>query len=337
MHVYLIEEQLNGQPTGLVKIGKANAPSRRLLELRIGNPRELVIRSAFRCGELAHEVEKAAHQRLGAHSVSGEWFAVSFKQAHACVSAIIREHNEWSRSRPLGKGGEECWEVTIEAPSTPIASAATLERLPPVFDMNDMQKTLRIDRQYARKVSGRWAESGHVEQIGPKPGVYYNLVVDPKASGRYIKEAVKKLIGRPFIGLGSLSLRYHEWTHRIVMIDDIAVLVEPDDGPLPKMKGVSLVPRSQEWFKTIRPRCKNGYEGFPVAPPEFALVEAIMAGSFDGLWKPHSDDIELPWRGDPADALRRVEEAAVILNADLDRVREFVGWVDDFKSAFRTP
>lgn len=89
MHVYVIEELEDGKPTGYVKVGKADVPSDRLSGLRSGNPRELVVRAAFRCDDHALAIENIVKKELEEHRKSGEWFKVGIETACECIEKII--------------------------------------------------------------------------------------------------------------------------------------------------------------------------------------------------------------------------------------------------------
>lgn len=65
-YVYFIQEE-----GGLVKIGVAKDPDRRLKDLRAGNPRELVLLGTMRGGR---DVEFELHNTFASYRERGEWF-----------------------------------------------------------------------------------------------------------------------------------------------------------------------------------------------------------------------------------------------------------------------
>jgi hypothetical protein len=161
--------------------------------------------------------------------------------------------------------------------------------------------------------------------------------VDPKGRSGRIKEAVDKLLGRPVVGIGGYALHYHGWTTQRTHLTEIAVPVSGYERTIPKMKRVVAVGHLRDWFNAVLPRSEVGVDGFLIAPPEFALVDAIKTAGTGGLWNPDPSDIDPPNDVDAVDAVRRIEEAAQLLKADIDQVREFVSQIDAFEDVAPSP
>lgn len=327
LHVYVIEERFNGQSTGLLKIGKSAKPIQRVNELRSGNPRELVIHSTFKCGKLAGTVEKIAHERLDAHRVNGEWFSVSLDYARACVEEIVREQ---VAAHPWHRRGDDILEPRRD-------SRSMLQSLPAVVDLRDLQALLGMSRPYAKNAASRWTTKGYLSPLGRRTGVYFNLIVDPNGPSSQIKVAVDKALKRPVVGIGAFALHQHGWTVHRPQLTEIAVPIGGPDRTMPQINGIIGVARRKGWFRAVLPLSEAGVDGFLCAPPEYALADAIMAGGADGLWKPDPSGIDLPSDVDPTDALRRIEEAAYLLNADLDQVHAFVSQIEAFRHLSPSP
>lgn len=90
---------------GMCKIGMAKDPAERLRQLVTGHPHKLVLAQSFPVEpHMAAHLERAAHIRLAAHRMQGEWFSVSREDAIAAVEAVINGANPqpWVRQNVCG-------------------------------------------------------------------------------------------------------------------------------------------------------------------------------------------------------------------------------------------
>ena len=102
-YVYLIEEEsFQGEMSGpWTKIGDSeNRPDWRLLNLKQGNPRNLLIKAAFEYDsvEEAFAAEQAAHEAFLEHLHQKEWFKIPWQQVSEWFlhsGAKIRSEDEW--------------------------------------------------------------------------------------------------------------------------------------------------------------------------------------------------------------------------------------------------
>jgi hypothetical protein len=86
--VYII-----GSTKNPVKIGSADIAAKRLIDLQIGCPDELVIHHDIRVPfYLAEPLERAAHKALADHHRRGEWFNVEADHAFDVISQLRRKH-----------------------------------------------------------------------------------------------------------------------------------------------------------------------------------------------------------------------------------------------------
>jgi hypothetical protein len=90
-------------PTGNpVKVGFAENVTKRLMELQIGNPDQLIIHHILNFPAYATEaVESAAHQRLAPFHRRGEWFNISADEAKAVVEDVAPHAVQMARWRAL--------------------------------------------------------------------------------------------------------------------------------------------------------------------------------------------------------------------------------------------
>jgi len=203
---------------------------------------------------------------------------------------------------------------------------AMLRKLPAVTNLREMQAFLGMTHGYAKNAASRWMARELLAPFGPRTGTYYNLVVDPTGPQTRVKEAVDKLFNRPVVGIGAFALK--DWTSQITHLRELAIFMGGPDRTLPQMNGIIAVGRKVKWFQVVLPKCEIGTDGFLMAPPEYALVDAIMADGAGDIWRPDPSDIDLPIDLSPEEASRRIEVAAEALGADIDAVREFAREID---------
>lgn len=86
-YVYFIQ----GEATGLIKIGKANDPGTRLKGLQTGSPDHLVLLGVIPCTKTR---ETELHEDFKAFKVHGEWF----KPSAELLSFIAKTANPWVKS-----------------------------------------------------------------------------------------------------------------------------------------------------------------------------------------------------------------------------------------------
>lgn len=208
-----------------------------------------------------------------------------------------------------------------------------LRKLPAVFDLRDVSAIFGLEHAYAKNCCSRWAEREMIKSLGPRAGVYFNLVVDPKGATNRIKEAVDKLLRRPVIAIGAFALHQHGWTTQRPQGMEIAV---PTGGLLrtfPSMYGIAASGRSRAWFQAVMPDSEEGISAFLTAPAEFALVDALMSKGRDGVWCPAPDDIDPPSDVEPVDAVAAIRKASEELGADRDMIEDFMSRVDALEDA----
>jgi len=320
MHVYVIEERFNGQPTGFVKVGKAHTPRGRITGLRSGNPRDLVIHSTIKCGKLARTVEKMAHDRLDRHRVNGEWFTVSVEEAKGCVTEIVRELEKSNKAVGLS-----------EAPEDRVAALDRLKSLPEVFDLYQLVSATGFSKQVLYLYINRWMNKGFVKPVGPRAGAYYNLAKDPEAAKR-LPEALELVLRIPRLLIGVSALSWHGWTDRTSSTFELAVPVCDKQRTYPQIDGAALIPRSRTWWQSMGFHCQQRHDYMHVLDPAYALVDAIATKARSGakavVWRPTPEDIKVP-RGIPAGHFRAsVLEAASALKADEQSITKFIDAVE---------
>jgi hypothetical protein len=200
-----------------------------------------------------------------------------------------------------------------------------LRLLPAVFDLRDVEIYLEIGRAVASIYCARWSKRGLIVPIGPRAGVFYNVIVEPNAPSSRIHEAVRKRIRLPVIAVGAFALHQHGWTTQRPHLIELALPQRTTSRTVPKMTGIATALRSRAWFHVMLPLCTEGVNGFALPPPEYALVDALSHSPTVGsqLWRPTPSDIDLPVRLSLKTFLTRIERAAVALGQDVDAAKTF--------------
>ena len=75
-------------PLGPTKVGITTNLRGRFGALQTGSPTPLVSGVSLPCKHAA-DIERRVHERLAAHRLSGEWFAVTLAEAEAAIDAVI--------------------------------------------------------------------------------------------------------------------------------------------------------------------------------------------------------------------------------------------------------
>lgn len=205
--------------------------------------------------------------------------------------------------------------------SKQISAFSRLNKLPAVFDLLDVEYLFDIKRKDAIQYCMRWRKQNLIKQLGPKVGVFYNILVDRNAHETRRMEALDKYFGFPVVVIGGTALHEHGWTTQIPRQIDIAVPVSRGKTSIPELNDFNAFPRYLRWFHKLKDTAEEGVGGFLVASPAMALADVYLAnlrGRSGGGWVPDHDDIDLP----DEDALEDVRECLRILGANDDEVEE---------------
>ncbi len=161
-----------------------------------------------------------------------------------------------------------------------------LRELPPVFSLREMELLTGQAYPVCRLALHRWRRRGWIKDLGPRTGVYFNLLKDPKAWGNYLPDALRKLFPGAVV-IGPSVLHDHGWTTQIPQLLHVAV---PARRSLPQLHGVHLVGRPRRWYRQVAPYLQPGSSGLPELPPAMALADCLR---YRDSWVPDADDLEL--------------------------------------------
>ena len=168
-------------------------------------------------------------------------------------------------------------------------SVTRLRDLPVVFSLNRAVRQTGMSRPMLSVYLSRWERSGLVRKAGPKSGVYYNLLVDPKAPELHLTEAIRLLYPSAVL-CGASVLHNAGWITQIPRDIHIVVLKRQT---YPKLFGVETHPRTKTWFvkhaEDIEPRPKFAAFGLPALSPAASLSD--LREYQDG-WVPDLDDLD---------------------------------------------
>lgn len=199
-----------------------------------------------------------------------------------------------------------------------------LRDLEAVFSLADLQTLYGLDDRTARVYVARWAKKGLVRRFGG--GVYFNLVKDENGPSTRLAEALDKLLRVPVVIVGGAAITAGGWTTQVHRKIEIAVPVIRGSLTVPSTEGdVMLTPRYSGWFRKLAASAETGGDGIPVASPEYALADALLANRRSlsagrPVTVPPPDEIDMG-EFDSA-ALEKVREAMRALGASEAEVNE---------------
>lgn len=200
-----------------------------------------------------------------------------------------------------------------------------LRMLDPVFTLGEMQSVCGLEYSLARLYATRWTERKLIQRFGQ--GVYFNLIRDEEAPKKRRHEALRKLLGVPFVMVGGAAIHAAGWTTQNHHRFEIAVPVVHGSFSLPSTEGdMMLTPRYVSWFKKLEASAgSEQVDGLPTASPEYALADALLSAkrglpSKRPVYAPPPDEIDMS-EFDEA-ALARVREAMFDLGAKENEIDE---------------
>lgn len=143
MSVYFI----TCRKTGMVKIGCAYDPFRRLKTLQMGSPTKLKIEALLKG---SHKREKQLHKLLAKHRVHGEWFKLSPE-----IEAIIKEVAKPTRVRMLAerRGGDRSLSEMDD--ELKVERVARIARTPPGIGFPDPLPPPRVTPAFDERLLSR--------------------------------------------------------------------------------------------------------------------------------------------------------------------------------------
>jgi hypothetical protein len=200
-----------------------------------------------------------------------------------------------------------------------------LRALPAVFDLRDVEAYLAMARTYASIYCSRWVQRKLIVPVGPRVGVFYNLIVDPHGPSTRVQEAVHKRVRLSVVAVGAFALHQHGWTTQRPHLIELAAPARKTSRSVAQMDGIAMVLRPREWFHVMLPLCTEGVDGFALPPPEYALVDALFhrRSARCPLWLPTAEDIDVPPDLHVNKFVARVESAAVALGEDVSKATAF--------------
>ncbi len=209
-----------------------------------------------------------------------------------------------------------------------------LTKLPEVFDLRDLQIATDIERKHASQMCWRWTKKGYIKAFAE--GVFFNLIADRKAESNFIAAAINKVVPSFKIVIGVNALNAGGWTTQMPRIIELAIAVDRNHKSFRQMEGVTIAPRSVEWFRKMLPVCKSrGVADQLILPPAYALVDSFMdkvsprtPKGMKAIWHPAADDISID---DPEQAINDILQAAETLDAPLEELMEYLSEISDLE------
>jgi len=168
-------------------------------------------------------------------------------------------------------------------PQRRVSAHERLESLPEVFTFSTLTRVIGGDKKKSTVYVNRWKKSGLIKPLGPRVGIYYNLVKNPRADKDKSLYAIKLLFPEAVLS-GVTVLHNDAVTTQVPYNIDINILTRRS---VPKVEGFLIHCRPKTWFHQFRDLLE------PFVPlmkmkPEFALADAWKYG----IWRPDPDDID---------------------------------------------
>lgn len=215
-----------------------------------------------------------------------------------------------------------------------------LMKLPPVFDLRELQIVAGIDRKHASQMCWRLSNRDLIAPFAE--GIYFNLLADRNASKTQIGQAINRTVSTYKIAIGASALNKAGWTTQMPRVLELALPVDRKHRTFKKMAGVVAAPRSVRWFRSMLAVSTNdGPNGLPVLPPAYALVDCFIdrqaflalgreeRKTEGSIWHPDPDDISIP--DDPEQAFSEIMKAAEVLEAPLDELLNYLASIDELE------
>lgn len=173
-----------------------------------------------------------------------------------------------------------------------------VKSLPDVFSLSTAMRVLDMDLPTLRVSLSRWVSSGMLQLAGPRAGIYYNLVVNPKSPGDNLSRVIATVYPEALLGESSV-IHSVGWTTQIPQRIQVNVF---SAKRYISLHGVELHPRPKSWFiqmqkssATVSPEEAEALDfasyGLRSLKPEWALADMF---THEGCWRPDSDDLDVP-------------------------------------------
>jgi len=212
-----------------------------------------------------------------------------------------------------------------------------LRDLPGVFSLRDVVIRHGLSEAAARQYCWRWGNAGMVTPVGPRIGVFYNLVVEPNKE-YLLAAALEKALGiRPYVIVGHSALNDAGWTTQMPQRIELALLVTRETHSYPMIDGVDILPRPLAWFQAMKPGIAGQLHGIAILPPEHALVDTLRTRLLHGNepnrgWRPGADDID-PFDINANESLVRMREIAAAIKVPEKILLDYLSRIECFEEA----
>ena len=157
-----------------------------------------------------------------------------------------------------------------------------LNKLPEVFSLNTLASFTGGDTSKASVYINRWKQMGYIDGLGPRIGIYFNLLKNPNAKQEHFMAAIQMLFPDAVMS-GASVIHASGWTTQIPQSIEFNILSRRS---IPHVDGAQFHLRTKDWFFV----CQNQIlkDGFAKLKPEIALADSWKSGS----WRPDVDDLD---------------------------------------------
>ncbi|WP_029954257.1 hypothetical protein [Achromobacter sp. DH1f] len=184
--------------------------------------------------------------------------------------------------------------VAGEARTPRVSAIARLKSLPAVFSLAELCRLQKMPVEAAKVWVKRMARADLIQFVGPRAGLYFNLLRFPNAPQDNLLEAVGRLYPDAVV-LGAHVLHAYGWVTQIPQIIDVAVTPRRS---MAAVNGVHLCPRPRTWYleqQAAGAILRYGESPFALdsLTPAAALQDLRAHGTSE-MWVPDPDDLYIP-------------------------------------------
>lgn len=175
-----------------------------------------------------------------------------------------------------------------------VPAVMRLKELPAVFSLADLCRSQGMSAEAAKVWVKRMASTELIQFVGPRAGLYFNLLRYPNASRDNLLEAVGRMYPDAVV-LGAHVLHAYSWVTQIPQIVDVAVTPRRS---MAAINGVRLCPRPRSWYQAqqeagaILRYGESPFELDSLTPA--AALQDLRENGTKAMWIPDPDDLYIP-------------------------------------------
>lgn len=144
-----------------------------------------------------------------------------------------------------------------------------LKTLPEIIRFDEVVRLLDASIPGAKLKIHRWKQQGYIRSLGPRAGVYFNLVRCP--NWEHLLPSAVALAVPSAVLIGPSVLHHYGWTTQIPRTLHVAT---PSRPTLKELDGVTLHRRPRSWYAAMQVgETGHSVYGLPALTPDQALLD----------------------------------------------------------------